>query len=1331
MVDFIGWVQSGVQNAVNTVVNTVQAAPTVVSSAAGNVINTGSQIVQNGGAVIGNTITQAGNAIGNTYNQGIQNVSSGIQNVSSGLQYTVANPVQAIQNIPSMAISGIGAVGSGIQNLPSTIGWGIQNIPNVIGFGGGVTALSNGVAVGGTTYPSPFLSSIAATPQNMSGPAYTNQQIQQFGPANPGMTLYAAASNRAQTEVKNLNSIIYDPVGGSFEGSVIPFGHSISNIVTSGGAGALQSGRFTLTPATPIIYTQEGTYDKVYAPTAHLEEAAAVLANPDAYSRLGAEAYGGTVQLLDGRTLGTAAMGVYPASAGNLANLVSPTGVNQSKSTWAELPWNPPVMSTPGIYKINSPGVIGEWLTPISTTERASVGLGPAITTIPTIPTLTMGGDFVSSGSPKEMNILERSNNWLLGLTGMGVQGLEQKGTPSIGGPPIPPTPIGGAPLPPGITGTAYEQRTDPLAVALEGAVYFGDQLLFGLATPGSDLLTKYGQNTKEGQKYGAFSDWNASVSQSLRGGTTEQQITAYEQSQTFKESGTFNQFGEGAWKAMTNPAGLAGAALQGVEIYAGMGVASAGLTYLAGPAAAGAGGVAATPASLWQTIGATGLRTLESPTFAVGTGLVFAGLGVYSATEGFTAPRERSISNLGGMTINLAASGVAIGILEPRMITSTVGEMTPYRIRISEANIAPSSGEGGILSSYKTLGVSKVSGSSGQIEEITTLLGGVKTTPEGSSLFLGSPKVRAGEFAFAEDAWGNTPTFAPKTPLETHIVKTLAPEEAGKIQLGIEVRKTTSGSGLELQEVTPAVKNVMESYEIPHVDRVSTAMVDVMKEYGVRLYGSTIQRGAGAEVGQVSLGRLANDLDVMVPGRAGAQQSGPFAESMVKAINREAGGNFVTIDRSGAVETIKIGNTKLFDIHNEQASVAEFLAQGSNPLLSTSAADYVGLGMKTELPVMTKEGVPVISYSEQMGRKLTGTIEYTPEARVVVGKEPKLLPGQEPVQPISVEGRIAPRFEGRMKDIGDYYFGERANINVMEMSDTYVTRASARGAKTNLESWLDTWGKETSQSVRSEYQIRTNEGTTRPISIDFNEIPIIQTEAALSVRATSIAAATPSAVYELMSPANFISPRVSALSQTSVISGSESTPAFSYPSASGILPSTKSGAYSVASSDISPSPSPSPSLSIASSPLSPSPSQSMPSYPVSPSSSPYPTSSPYPEISPPSSPFVESPPSPPWEPSPGIAPPVSPPSNIFTPPPITPSPPFAPPSHSPSPPPPPPETVIPNLPRWPNLGGGGGSLPAMKGPRYKQIETFYLGPKNLKGLMMGKAPKMPKLKRK
>lgn len=298
---------------------------------------------------------------------------------------------------------------------------------------------------------------------------------------------------------------------------------------------------------------------------------------------------------------------------------------------------------------------------------------------------------------------------------------------------------------------TKYEYRTDPLAVALEGVVFFGDKLTMGLWTPGKELLASKGQGDNptlaaadatlaqytarqpeiaalgtsietqrstidamlvgktnaEGKfigtaeeytkytgaltklnedvatynkfntdysnawgkavasgayiktdkgyvanpdlehPYGAFSDWSRSITQTLRGGTTEADIIRYESSPAYKESGFAMQFGESSWKAITNPTELSTMALHGVEFYAGIGALGAGVGMVAAPAAA-EGGVGAGLLSR----GALGLQTIfQNPYVQGGIATAFTSQAYYEGTEKLT-----NLPAAGGTTINMAA---------------------------------------------------------------------------------------------------------------------------------------------------------------------------------------------------------------------------------------------------------------------------------------------------------------------------------------------------------------------------------------------------------------------------------------------------------------------------------------------------------------------------------------------------------------------------------------------------------------------------------------------------------------------------------------------------
>lgn len=161
------------------------------------------------------------------------------------------------------------------------------------------------------------------------------------------MDIYVPYGERTQQKVEDVK-LVYDPLGGAFGGYQAPASiyeapggfHRIYGFETTGGSsGALQSGMFSIKPLTPDVREQYNA--DVFAKEANIAAALEIAKNPEAYSRLGAEAYGGIVKPLDNRTLGDAQLSRYLAESGNLANLVSPTGANLRKSEMAteKIPW--------------------------------------------------------------------------------------------------------------------------------------------------------------------------------------------------------------------------------------------------------------------------------------------------------------------------------------------------------------------------------------------------------------------------------------------------------------------------------------------------------------------------------------------------------------------------------------------------------------------------------------------------------------------------------------------------------------------------------------------------------------------------------------------------------------------------------------------------------------------------------------------------------------------------------------------------------------------------------------------------------------------------------
>ena len=194
-----------------------------------------------------------------------------------------------------------------------------------------------------------------------------------------GETFNVPYGDRAKIQINNAKAVL-DPVGGGVGFYQVPpssqpgFVRRYGIITSSGGSGALQSGMFTIgeeNAGTPVVFTQESG-GKKFAPGVDVSKANDVLLHPEKYSRQGAEAYGGTVQLLDNRVLPeNVQMGRYPAKAGNLANLVDPFGVNQSKRNFSDVPWQTQFAGAPVIQTINKQGQ----LSPVTPEGMASIGM--------------------------------------------------------------------------------------------------------------------------------------------------------------------------------------------------------------------------------------------------------------------------------------------------------------------------------------------------------------------------------------------------------------------------------------------------------------------------------------------------------------------------------------------------------------------------------------------------------------------------------------------------------------------------------------------------------------------------------------------------------------------------------------------------------------------------------------------------------------------------------------------------------------------------------------------------------------------------------------------
>lgn len=199
-------------------------------------------------------------------------------------------------------------------------------------------------------------------------------------------TFYVPYGHRTQQELLDAKAII-DTVSGRAGFYQVPKSayeveggfHRIYGWETAGGStGALQSGMFSVgKPLTPDVRTQWAPGN--YAASADVVAAQMIRFNPSAYSRLGAEEYGGTVTLLDGRQLAQGTqMGRYEPSTGNLANLVDPYGVNRPKSELISVePWKIDWATSPALQTMKGSGFEGTTVSPLTPSEYAKVGMAP------------------------------------------------------------------------------------------------------------------------------------------------------------------------------------------------------------------------------------------------------------------------------------------------------------------------------------------------------------------------------------------------------------------------------------------------------------------------------------------------------------------------------------------------------------------------------------------------------------------------------------------------------------------------------------------------------------------------------------------------------------------------------------------------------------------------------------------------------------------------------------------------------------------------------------------------------------------------------------------
>lgn len=427
-----------------------------------------------------------------------------------------------------------------------------------------------------------------------------------------GGTYYAPMGSRTQTELTDIAAVKYTPGGsvGFYQNIYDPNTgklRNITNLVSSGSAGALQSGMFSEKPLTVDVRTQY-TPSK-YAPTAMPEYADIVRAQPESFSRLGAEAYGGYVLPLDNRTIESshAQLSTYPADSGNLASLVSPTAVNTANYKAGEIPWGSEVLQ--GSPKASMVGA------ETITTKTQALGVGPAVVTDELF---GLQKPFISKATKPTTKVFDASSPQMRGAEA----GLQFFGS------------------------------------AIDTLVNIPFSIVGSSFTPFASQNIKTGLGSTE-RPYGSYSDLSqiaASKIEDITGIDSKkwELMGIAQQTKPYTVSSTFENLAFGITKEAATKPGQVGTDILAGMITGGSSVASKEIFTAASPKIASAlgrsPGTELIPKSIKTVVG-------------YGVPTVMVSEGVWSATEGFTLPRTQAEINIGGQITQAAAfSGGYLG---------------------------------------------------------------------------------------------------------------------------------------------------------------------------------------------------------------------------------------------------------------------------------------------------------------------------------------------------------------------------------------------------------------------------------------------------------------------------------------------------------------------------------------------------------------------------------------------------------------------------------------------------------------------------------------------
>jgi len=178
-----------------------------------------------------------------------------------------------------------------------------------------------------------------------------------------------------------------------------------------------------------------------------------------------------------------------------------------------------------------------------------------------------------------------------------------------------------------------------------------------------------------------------------------------------------------------------------------------------------------------------------------------------------------------------------------------------------------------------------------------------------------------------------------------------------------------------------------------------------------------------------------------------------PNPKSFADEIDRRMGD---AVDVDGTDVTAPSGE-KLFDIL--EAGQFDPEQRGRFGSGTGQEGDTIAFGLREEDPVFTDEGVETTTLSDQTARKLQGALKETGATEREVG---------------GVSGAVTPRNAGRVKDIPDFFIGERANIAKLELQGDDARAARARE---ELDRFLDAFDDDIEQRARREFRQAADDG--------------------------------------------------------------------------------------------------------------------------------------------------------------------------------------------------------------------------------------------------------------